>query len=188
MGKTVTKGSSVKYGSGQYDKTAHSGGGKAQKLRPPAVGTGYDSPTPHASGAIARDGVEGHGSKKRGYQIDAHSGLYHGRQGEAVGHRQDLRPMDYSTELHGEGGHPIPDGHGPSHLQKYDHANKGTKVAAHPLGMSNKAEHHPPASKTPHEFTRLPSKEAHGYGHQGSQRDGWLRSSGHSKGHQIGKR
>ena len=188
MGKTVTKGSSVKYGTGQYDSQAHGGKGKGQKLLGTSAGVGRDGPTPHTSGAVARDGAEGHGGRKRGYQTDAHSGLYHGRSGEAVGHRQDLRPMEYDTQLHGEGGRPIPDGHGPAHLQHYTHSNKGTKVAAHPLGMSNKAEHHPPASKAPHEFTRLPSKESHGYGHQGSQRDGWLRHSGHSKGHRVGHR
>jgi hypothetical protein len=56
------------------------------------------------------------------------------------------------------------------------------------VGISTKAEHHYPPSKTPHEFTRLPSKESHGFRHAPAQRDGWLRLSGHANSHQIGKK
>jgi hypothetical protein len=175
MGKgTVTKGSSVKYGSGQYDSTPHGGKGKEQKLLPPAAGEGYNKPTPHTNEATVRDGVEGKGSRKRGYQMDAHSGLYHGPKGEAVGHSSDLRPMEYDHPLYSEGG------------EGKEVGNVGT--GRHHSEGSGKAEHHPPAPKTAHIFPTTGSAGAHGFGHTGSQRQGVLRMSGHTKGHQIGKR
>jgi hypothetical protein len=187
MGKTTAKGSSVKYGTGTYDSQAHAGKGKAQKLLPPAAGSRWNKPTPNTGGAIVRDGVEGHGDKKRGYQTDAHSGLYHGRHGEAVGHKNDLH-QEFTGPLWSEGRAPMSPDHGPGHLTSYDHANKGSKATAHGMGISTKAEHHPPASKSPHEFTKLPTREAHGYGHGPGQRNGWLRSSGHAKAHQVGRK
>ncbi len=176
------KSSSVKYGTGSYDKSAHSGAGKSQKLLWPAVGEKPNTTTPRAaSGQIARDGVEGHGSVKRGYQHDAHSSSHHGKSGEAVGHKNDSH-IPYDSHLHSETGSDKID-----MSQQNLGANPGF-VEHHQHGNGTKAVHHPPVTGKPHEFARLPSRESHGYGHTPAQRNGWLRSSGHSKAHMVGKR
>lgn len=175
--------------SGSYDKSSHGGKGKDQKLMPPAVGAGYNRPTPHAGGAVVRDGVQGEGGPKRGYQTDAHSGLYHGKRGEAVGHKQDISPMKYDAPLYSEGRPLAADGKGPTFAPAHEHPTKGSKATAHPIiNMGSKAAHHPPASKTPHEFSKLPAGGSHGYGHSPAQHSGWHRLSGHSNAHQIGKK
>ena len=63
--------------SGQYDKSSHDGHGKGQKLLGGSAGEGRAGSTPHASGQVARDGVEGHGSVRRSYQTDAHGDKHH---------------------------------------------------------------------------------------------------------------
>lgn len=173
---------------GSYDKQAHAGKGKDQKLLFPAVGASPNRPTPHATKAVVRDAVQGEGGPKRGYQMDAHSGLYHGKRGEAVGHKQDNRPMDYNSSLYSEGRPLSPDGDGPTFVPNHAHGTKGSKATAHPLGHSTKAAHHPPAPKGAHEFTKLPAGGGHGYGHAPAQQSGWLRLSGHANAHQIGKK
>jgi len=167
--------------SGQYDKSSHDGHGKGQKLLGGSAGEGRAGSTPHASGQVARDGVEGHGSVRRSYQTDAHGDKHHGKTGEAVGHKSDMH-QPYDAHLHSETGSDKIDyksqnlGANPGFLEHYQH------------GTSAKAAHHPPATGKTHEFSKLPSSEAHGYGHSPAQRDGWLRSSGHRMGHRVGKR
>lgn len=175
MGAKQHSGSSVKYGTGQYDKSAHKGGGKNQKLMPPAVGTGYGKPTPNSPSAIARDGVEGHANPKRGYQTDAHSGSHHGKNGEAVGHKSDLH-MNYDKELYSEGREAPPEGRNPGHISQTSQ------------GKAAKAAHHPPVNNASHKFEKLPAKDAHGFGYGSSNKSGHLRMSGHSRAHQVGKR
>src|SRR5882672_9685434 len=87
-------------GDGTYDKSAHGGHGKGQKSLGDTAGPGRNNSTPHAAHAIARDGVEGHGTVKRGYQNDAHSMNFHGKSGEAVGNKSDHRPFNWDGELH----------------------------------------------------------------------------------------
>lgn len=171
--------------SGSYDKSAHKGAGKAQKLLPPAAGKGYNSPTPHSAGAVVADGI----GRGRGYQNDAHSTKYHGRQGEAVGHPDDNRPMSYRSELYSEGRPTSASGEGPTFVDKHDHTiAKGSHVVTHPIGLSTKADHHPPAAGATHKFSYMSAGGSHGYGHSPSQCSGPLRMSGHSRGHQVGKR
>jgi hypothetical protein len=181
---------------GSYDSQAHGGVGKAQKNLPgnhkdirdkgtPGKGAGYDKGTPHTATAVVADGI-GHG---RGYQTDAHTTKHHGRSGEAVGHKDDFRPMDYKSELYSEGRPTSPSGTGPTFVDKHDHdVTKGTHVTAHPMGLSTKADHHPPVLGATHKFSYMNAGSAHGYGHGPSQCDGPLRNSGHKYGHQVGKR
>jgi len=89
---TVTKGSSIKYGSGHYDSTAHSGKGKSQKLMPPAAGERYNRPTLHTNEAPVYDGLHAkRGYKGSGYNTDAHSTFHHGKDGEAVASKDSIR-------------------------------------------------------------------------------------------------
>ena len=178
------KSSSVKYGTGSYDSSAHGGKGKGQKILGGSAGEGRDGSTPRAHNQPVHDGHGASGgarSPKAGYQHDAHTDKHHGKSGEAVGHKSDSH-IPYDAHLHSETGSDKIDyktqnlGANPGFLEHYQH------------GTSAKAAHHPPATGKSHEFTRLPSTEAHGYGHTPSQRNGWLRSSGHSKGHQVGRR
>ena len=173
---------SVSYGSGQYDRQAHEGSGrphagfaKTQKALSPAAGEGRNSSTPNANNQPVRDGVEGKGDKKRGYQTDAHSGSYHGKNGEAVGHKSDLH-MQYDKELYSEGREYAPEGKNPGHIMTTSQS-KATKAA-----------HHPPVSNVPHRFDRQPSRESHGFGYGNSQKSGHLRMSGHSHAHLLGKK
>lgn len=169
-----TAGSSVKYGTGFYDSQAHKGFGKEQKALGPSAGENSGSgPTPHTKSAVVRDGVQGKGAPKRGYQADAHTGLYHGPNGQAVGHLDDLRPMRYDNSLYSEG--------------DKDYASEHIETARN-KGRSAKAEHHPRTGGETHKFKYESASQAHGYGHTGSQVDGALRHSGHSRGHQVGKR
>jgi hypothetical protein len=172
--------------SGSYDKSAHNGAGKGQKSLSATAGAGRNSSTPHTGNAIVRDGVEGHGGPNRGYQMDAHSGSYHGKHGEAVGHKNDNAPMNYSASLYGEGRPTSESGAGPTFVDKHDHGTPGTKTATHPLGYSTKAEHHPPLAGKAHVFNTMSSRSAHGFGHSPSQCCGPLRMSGHARGHRLG--
>jgi len=133
--------------------------------------------------AIARDGVEGKASSKRGYQADAHSGLHHGKNGEAVGHRGDLH-MNFDDQLYSEG-RGLSDSN-PGHVEGY---GARTATSSQHGKASGKADHHPRMPGTTHKFEQMPASSSHGYGHTGSsQCDGHLRLSGHSKSHQVGKR
>jgi hypothetical protein len=169
----VTQSGKKLIGSGEYDKTAHGGHGKGQKLLSTWAGPGRDKATPHAGGAVVRDSVEGHGSPKRGYQIDAHSPSHHGRNGEAVGVKGDFRPMSYDGNLHSEG---------------TSMAHVGAKTNAKHGAATARAEHHPAPTGQPHRFKEGSVSAAHGYGHAPAQREGVFRNSGHSKAHQVGKR
>lgn len=173
---------------GQYDKQAHGGAGKGQKSLSPTAGPGRNGPTPHTGGAIVRDGESGHGSPRRGYQTDAHTSLHHGKHGEAIGHKNDSGPMEYTASLYSEGRPTSEGGTGPNFVPKHDHGTKGSHATAHPLGHTTKAEHHPPAMGTAHKFSYMTSREAHGYSYAPSQHDGPLRNSGHAKAHRIGKK
>ena len=184
---TVAKGSSVKYGTGKYDSQAHLGKGKGQKLLPPAAGEGYAKPTPNTGGAVVRDGVEGHGSVGRGYQTDAHSGMHHGKRGEAVGNKNDLH-MDFNSPLYSEGRGLNNENPGHITASEYAKGNAGAKALAHSMQHSTKAEHMPRPSQTPHVFSRPPMKEAHGYSHGPSQRSGPHRLSGHGNAHFLGRK
>lgn len=168
----------ISYGGkdGCYDDHAHGGHGRGQDNKPPAKGAGYDKPTPHASGAVVRDGTEGHGSKKRGYQTDAHSEAHH-NYGEAVGRKEDIRPMNYDSPLYAEG---------KGNFNRTDHGQTFIGPAGHGAGP-NKAEHHPRMGEA-HSFAK-PSgaKESHGFGYSATNRRGDLRFSGHDGAHQIGK-
>lgn len=173
MAKYVA-GSSVKYGTGFYDSQAHKGVGKEQKALGPSAGENNGSgPTLHTREAVVRDGVEGKGAPKRGYQIDAHTGLHHGPNGGAVGHFDDLRPMRYENRLYSEGSD--------------DHASAHVETAPN-RGRSARAEHHPAPGGPAHKFSYMSASGAHGYGHSGGQVDGALRHSGHARGHRIGGR
>jgi len=174
MGK-YKAGSSVKYGTGQYDSQSHQGKGKNQKLLPPAAGDGYNKPTPNTGSAPVRDGKQGKGSKSGGYQIDAHSGKHHGSSGQAVGHRDDMH-QDYATELYSEG-RPLS-----------DERNNPGFVADGGHGHPHRAQHHPAPTGAPDKFGHLKNEGAHGYGHGSGQKSGYLRMSGHSNAHQVGKR
>lgn len=158
---------------GSYDKTAHGGHGKGQKILGPTAGPDRSGSTPHSSGAVARDGVEGRGGPKRGYQADAHSGLHHGRGGEAVGSKNDFGLMNYDHQLYGEG-------------SSMPHV--GIKTSGKHGAVMPRAEHHPAPTGQPHRFREGSVNAAHGYGHGPSQRSGVLRYSGHVRGHQVGKR
>jgi hypothetical protein len=157
MGKSQHTGSSVKYGSGTYDSTAHKGKGKAQKLLPPAAGEGYAKPTPHTNSAPVFDGHAGT-KGTRGFKGS-----------------DDNRPMVYDGKLHGEG-------------EYRDMVDGGPSRASHLGHGSGKAEHLPNMSSTPHKFNTNTSKDAHGWGHTGSQRVGVFRTSGHAKGHFLGRK
>lgn len=174
MGK-YKAGSTVKYGTGEYDSQSHKGRGKSQKLLPPAVGDGYNRPTPNSGSAPARDGVEGHAGKKRGYQIDAHTGLHHGPRGQALGHADDLH-QDYSTQLYSEGRALAGERNNPGFVADGGHGDK------------HRAQHHPAPSQTPDKFHKPSDDGAHGYRYGSSQKKGFLRMSGHSKAHQVGRR
>lgn len=158
-----------------YDSHAHAGKGKAQKLLWPAVGASPNKPTPHSSSAVVGPPQgAGHGKKGKGYNTDAHASNHHGKDGEAVGHTDSFRPMEYKSQLQSEGkGGLTPNGGGPAFVHDYHH-NSPTKAA-----------HHPRMGE-PHKFDRPPSQEAHGFGHSGGERKGHLRMSGHSKGHRVG--
>lgn len=180
---------------GQYDSQAHGGVGKNQKnlpgtgrsgtrAVPPGKGEKYNSPTTHSSTAIVADGI----GRGRGYQTDAHTTKHHGKSGEAVGHKDDIRPMDYKAGLYSEGRPLSPDGEGPTFVPKHDHPTKGTHTATHPMGLSTKADHHPPVTGAAHKFNYMSPGSAHGYGHMPSQCEGVFRTSGHKYGHQVGKR
>jgi len=171
-----TPGSSVKYGTGSYDSQAHKGVGRDQKALSPTAGENNGSgSTLHTRNAIVRDGVSGKGAPKRGYQIDAHTGTHHGPNGQAMGHLDDIRPARYERQLLSEG-----DGDGAAHTKHIETApNRGRPA---------RAEHHPAPGGETHKFKYGSAGEAHGYGHSGSQVEGALRHSGHSRGHRIGKR
>lgn len=179
---------------GGYDKQAHGGVGRGQNNLPgssrnlrtkhlsPGKGEDYNKATPHAAGAVVADGI----GRGRGYQVDAHSGLYHGRKGEAVGHKTDQAPMQWTSELYSEGRPLASENNNPGYVQGHDHPTKGSHATAHSMGHSTKAEHHPPTSGKAHEFNYMSSREAHGFGYSPSQHKGPLRMSGHAYGHQIG--
>ncbi len=95
----------------------------------------------------------------KGYQTSAHSDTYH-HHGEAVGHLTDVKPMHYSTTLHGEGNSEI-----------------------HTDGVYGKAAHHGSMGEA-HKFAN--SKSGHGFGHSVSNMKGPLRMSGHPKAHRLG--
>lgn len=103
--------------------------------------------------------------KGKGYNTEAHTMTHHGNDGEAAGHKDDLKPNSYTGKLHGEG-------------MSIPHNGDGAG--------SPRAEHHTAPSREPHKFSRPPTKEAHGFGYSQSNKKGHLRMSGHSKGHRIG--
>jgi hypothetical protein len=167
----------VSYGTGQYDSHSHAGHGKKQKLLPPAVGEHYNRATPGARNAVVGppEGA-GHGKRGKGYNTEAHTETHHGTSGQAMGHKDDIKPMCYDTATHSEGRGAL-DGHGgPS------------KIMGHNHGTTNKAEHHPRMSNEAHKFKQPMTDGAHGYGHSGGQRQGMLRMSGHQQAHRIGKK
>lgn len=172
--KTTAVGSSVSYGTGSYDSQAHRGYGKNQQLQPPATGTGYNKPTPHASSATVGDGIKGNG---RGYQTDAHTSIHHGPNGQAIGVKDDNRPFDWSSPLHSEGSE-----------GSVGHAGYSNTGGAKGHGKaSGKAEHHPGMAE-PHAFNKPAMSEPHGYRHDGEQKVGTLRMSGHRQAHRVGYR
>lgn len=170
-------GNTLKYGGkgGEYDSHAHSGVGRQQENNTKvSKGEGYNKPTPHSSGAVVRDGVEGHGSKKRGYQTDAHTEAHH-NHGEAVGNKGDNKPFNWESPLYAEG------------KGNFNGEDKGqTFIKDHNHGTPNKAAHHPRMSDEPHRFSKPPMTEAHGYGHSATNRKGALRMSGHDGAHCVG--
>jgi len=152
---------------GEYNNEAHRGTGKRQKLMPPAVGTGYNKKTPHAE-AIPH---QGKGAPEGGYEKDAHTHAHHGYGGRAVGKTGDNLPMEYHTQLQGEGKKNPPFGN-----ITHGHANVGF------------AEHHSHPKGEAHNFNPPAAGNAHGYGHSSGQKHGALRNSGHGGAHRIGKR
>jgi hypothetical protein len=196
-GKLAGK-NTVSYKTGSYDSSSHAGHGTKQKLLWPAAGTDLEGPTPGATRGRTpvRDGIEGKGSAKRGYQTDAHSGLHHGKSGEAVGHLDDLH-MNYDSPLHSEGKEL--NTNNPSHTKGGGHnraesnsgpSKKGAGVSGSSSGhgkASGKADHHPRMGGPVSKFEQMTN--GHGFGHESSgQRAGHLRLSGSSKAHQVGKR
>lgn len=170
-------GNTLKYGGkgGEYDNHAHSGSGRSQENNTKVTkGEGYNKPTPHSSGAVVRDGTQGHGSAKRSYQTDAHSTSHH-HHGEAVGSKDDNRPFKWDSPLYAEG------------KKNYMSEDRGqTFEKSHDHGTPNKAAHHPRMSEEPHRFSRPPLTDAHGYGHSATERKGHLRMSGHPDAHCVG--
>jgi|SRR5580658_1662804 hypothetical protein len=139
-------------GTGQ---SGHSGNGKAQSG---AGNWGGGVAVSNQSGPIVGDGI-GHG---KGYQTSAHSDNYH-HGGEAVGHITDIKPMHYSSTLHGEGNSEI-----------------------HTDGSYGRAAHHKNTSMGGAAHTFPNNKSGMGYGHSASQMKGPLRMSGHKGAHRIG--
>lgn len=157
---------------GDYDSTAHKGSGKAQKLLPPAVGQGYNKPTPHSKSAVVGEVMQA--GKGAGYQTSAHTETHHGKSGQAMGHRDDIKPMKYDTPTHMEGRGSL-DSHG------------GPNFTARMSSSANKAAHHPRAGEA-HSFPSNNGSSSHGWGHSSAQRKGPLRMSGHQRGHRVGSK
>jgi hypothetical protein len=153
---------------GGYEKDAHGGVGKGQKLLKPAVGMGNNRPTPHTEPIPHR----GHGAEAHGYNKDAHTHKHHGKGGEAVGHVGDNEPMGYHGQLQGEGRVNKPFAHNQGH-----HTTK--------IGFAD--HHHHPVGEA-HSFRGSGHDGTHGFGHSSSQREGPHRLSGHPNAHRIGRR
>lgn len=72
---------------------------------------------------------------------------------------------------------------------KQPHKGDGIGVSMHKSDGKGGAEHHKGSTMahgSPFVFRAPPATGAHGYGHEGSQRQGHLRMSGHSGAHRIG--
>lgn len=173
MGK-YKAGSSVSYGTGEYDSQAHKGAGKHGKSLGPSAGQEKGA-TKHAGKAIAHDTATGGRAGKVGYQTDAHTGLHHGSRGQAIGHRDDLH-QDYSAELYSEGRPLAGERNNPGFVADGGH------------GHPHRAQHHPAPSGAPDKFSKPSDDGAHGYRYGSGQKKGFLRMSGHAKAHRIGQR
>ena len=170
-------GSSVSYGTGQYDSQAHGGHGRGQTKLSPTAGKDKGA-TKGASDSPPVYDKTGSGQKesgKIGYQMDAHTGLHHGKRGQAVGHIDDLH-MDFDSQLYSEGRPLAGERQNPGFVADGGHGNP------------HRAQHHPTPTGAPDKFQKIADGGAHGYRHEGEQKKGYLRMSGHSGAHLIGKR
>lgn len=193
-----------------YSSEAHKGVGKAQKLTPPAVGTGYNKPTRDA-GRSPEGG--------RDYETSAHKGSGKamkltppavgtgsgsptrnaGKGPVGSGGAKQYETDAHSNMAHGKGGSAVgaPNESAPMDYDRKTNAEgaKSQPVAGHE-DLSGKsgpglAEHHAGHDGwggAPHNYPKASGSGGHGFSHPAHLRRGNLRLSGHANAHQIGKK